>query len=511
MRNSNSITIESLLTGVSLLLLPCIVYGWTGDIWSATTRTQIKTIADRMITSTWNSPVDFTNLANDSTGRLTNYYGSCIYTGVPYCLNQTTGREYDWDDFTNALANVSSPAGVQQLGNDCSGFLSMCWKLPESISTRELAQNNGNGPYWTSLGEVGCVTGSDFRLLRGDALNYNATNGDGHVMMFLRYATGGYWTMEQKWDHAKYKFHPDFSELTTYRPIRRSMILNEASLDFEQDGKSDVAVYWPGGGSWNILESSGQIIPVVQFGAATSVAVAADYDGDGKTDMAVYAPATGMWNINHYASHQTRAVQWGWSQAIPVPADYDGDGKADIATYVPATGQWLILQSHDGRIRSVQWGWSQAMPVPADYDGDGMADIATYFPASGQWWILQSFDGTLRYAQWGWREAMPVPADYDGDGKADLSVYIPSTGTWNILQSHNGSLKQQNWGYYLAAAVPGDYDGDGQADIATYHPPSGMWFILKSTGGMTQQQWGWIEAVPVLPQFQINRQFFPSP
>ncbi len=282
------------------------------------------------------------------------------------------------------------------------------------------------------------------------------------------------------------------------------------TVDSDGDGRSNFGVYWPAGGAWNILGSSGQPAQL-QFGWSADVAVMADYDGDGKADYALFENIAGRWYIIQSSSGIPVVTNWGGGQAVPVPADYDGDGKADLAVYDPPSGAWSILQSSNHQARAQQWGWIQAIPVPADYDGDGKADIAVYVPATGTWSILQSGNGKLLQVNWGWSQAMPVPADYDGDGKTDIATYVPANGTWYILRSSDGGLTKQQWGWSQAAPVPGDYDGDGKADIATYTPALGMWYVLKSSGGMMQQQWGWSQAVPVTPQFQINRRYFPTP
>ncbi len=283
-----------------------------------------------------------------------------------------------------------------------------------------------------------------------------------------------------------------------------------APPDFENDGKADIAVFWPGGGAWNVLNSSGGSTNY-QLGYSADLAVAADYDGDGKADFALFEPPTGNWFINLSSNGNFIVKNWGYYKSVPVPADYDGDGKADIAVYDPPTGNWYILQSSNSQMRAMQWGSSNAIPVPADYDGDGRADIATYVPASGMWSILQSSDGKLRRVQWGWSQALPVPADYDGDGKADIATYYPDLGMWNVLRSTDGSLMQQQWGFQPDVPVPADYDGDGQADISVYRPDNGMWYTINSGGSTTWKNWGWTEAAPVMPQVQINRHWFPSP
>ena len=311
-----------------------------------------------------------------------------------------------------------------------------------------------------------------------------------------------------------YNFMGDAAlELKSLNASGNNMAAGSALVqDFDGDGASDIAVWSPATGGWDVLSSSGQATPTIQFGWSAEMPVAADYDGDGITDYALFYPAAGNWYIVESSTGNVLTKNWGWSRELPVPADYDGDGKADLAVYDPPTGTWYINLSSTNQARVVQWGWSQAIPVAGDYDGDGKADIAVYVPATGSWNILQSSDGKVRVLNWGWSQAMPVPADYDGDKHTDIAVYVPASGSWSILQSHDGSLKQQNWGYYLAAPVPGDYDGDGRADITVYVPSAGAWYILQTSNGTGRTvNWGTNQSMPVLPQFQINRRYFPSP
>ncbi len=280
-------------------------------------------------------------------------------------------------------------------------------------------------------------------------------------------------------------------------------------VDFDGDGRSDIAVYVPRGNEWDVLQSSDGPAQLL-FGSFNTVPASADYDGDGQTDYAVRDEAATTWFIVQSSNATPVVTNWDGRNTIVVSADYDGDGVSDMATYDPAAGMWAILQSSNRQTRTQQWGWSKAIPVPADYDGDGRTDIATYDLTTGNWCILQSGNNRMRVQQWGWSKALPVPADYDGDGKADIATYVPDTGTWYILKSSGGMIQQQ-WGWSADAPVPADYDGDGKADIAVYYPAMGMWHILKSSGGVLQQQWGWSGAQPVLQQFQINRLWFPSP
>jgi peptidyl-Asp metalloendopeptidase len=80
--------------------------------------------------------------------------------------------------------------------------------------------------------------------------------------------------------------------------------------------------------------------------------VAVDFDGDGRSDIAVYR--NGDWFIHRSSDGGVTAVGWGIAQDTPVPADYDGDGKTDIAVY--RNGGWYILRSSDRVVTYVQLG-----------------------------------------------------------------------------------------------------------------------------------------------------------
>ena len=76
-----------------------------------------------------------------------------------------------------------------------------------------------------------------------------------------------------------------------------------------------------------------------------------DFDGDGKTDVAIYRKSTGAWFI--YPSLAGAAGIYGVgfggdASDKPVAGDYDGDGKADLAIYRASIGAWFIYPSSTG-------------------------------------------------------------------------------------------------------------------------------------------------------------------
>jgi len=85
-------------------------------------------------------------------------------------------------------------------GNDCSGFTSICWKLPTREVTSTFESKLGTTAKWFSLGDIG--TAATAPLVMGDALNSSSV---GHIVMFLNYDPSGVRTMEQTPNNAQRK------------------------------------------------------------------------------------------------------------------------------------------------------------------------------------------------------------------------------------------------------------------------------------------------------------------
>lgn len=307
---------------------------------------------------------------------------------------------------------------------------------------------------------------------------------------------------------------------------------NSAKMDFDGDGKTDLAVYHPGRRNIFPLQDSyfyilgsqtGQAI-THQWGRAYDIHSPADYDGDGKTDVSVF-----RWLDNNLSSTESdyytkntsggnKAIHFSGFGNI-ISRNYFGNQRAEIAVfdyhdisedpvnpcliaafYIKAEGSDFPVQKDltNTCLPARQF----ITPAIFDYNADGKSDICVFIqppPASNSqnsnsvkaqdstekrfelWWSPVTGQYTPPDLIFNFDIDYPIPGDFDGDGIGDFagSKNVDGSRLWRIRKSTNGEVIETIFGSSTDLPVPGDYDGDGKTDIAVFR--AGIWYIKRST------------------------------
>ncbi len=241
-----------------------------------------------------------------------------------------------------------------------------------------------------------------------------------------------------------------------------------------------------------------------------------DFDGDGKTDIAVYRLIPQPSGIRNYEwwiqssanPSNSTSTQFGYDNHWVgtntyddelVPRDYDGDNKTDIAIWrAEETGFFYVLRSTDATVMVDQFGTYLDNPhATADFDGDGVMDLAVLrtpdvsnpqneFIYRGS---LNNPTGNLTYVGIdGSTNPSLIKGDFNGDGRADFGVRRKNSNQIHLRFSNTLSTEVVTFGTATDYIQTGDYDGDGKTDFAFTRGNSrrGLeWYILERDGGGT--------------------------
>jgi hypothetical protein len=312
-----------------------------------------------------------------------------------------------------------------------------------------------------------------------------------------------------------------------------SAIDNSFKLDFDGDGRTDIALYREGsrGGDapqpsyWYFLNTQTGQTSARQWGRSLDVPAPADYDGDGKTDPGIfrwwdfdYGDTNEWWLNRGSAGHIVlNGLELGYYK---FSRNYLGDARAEVAQIYPVdvsqnpgetcfVSVYLVADLEGGVLRKTVGDTCNVnpTPVPGDYDGDGRSEIAVYVNHHFKVWIQPYSAGYTTPTYLHYLDVdIPAPGDYDGDGRTDFAG-VKSVGgrmIWRFRKSTTGEEIDVDFGLADDKPVPGDYDGDGKTDFAVFRPRNGSWWILNSGTGVVQTfNYGYSTdtplAMPVIP------------
>lgn len=211
------VTMLGVFMATAVLISVSPLYAWNGDQWATISRDNILKTAGEMVNATWRPNITVSHWAFQS-GNKTQFQifkTEKLYTGEVYSQNNPQ------ENLSEFLQAVTRLTGVSYAGNDCSGFVSIAWRLPQRYTTRDFVVDaNAAGGYVSNAG-VNIATGG---LLPGDALVT-----DGHMIIFHEYIKTknkitGIWAYEQTYwvRGTAVRTNWTLSKLKNYVPIRRN-------------------------------------------------------------------------------------------------------------------------------------------------------------------------------------------------------------------------------------------------------------------------------------------------
>ena len=275
--------------------------------------------------------------------------------------------------------------------------------------------------------------------------------------------------------------------------------------DFNQDGKTDLAVFSGLGQLLYIFlgnrDGTFQQAATYQTSPSSSSAAAGDMNNDGIPDLVVSSGGRVTVWIGKGDGSFTQEQSYASFVGSPVQlGDFNGDGNVDAVTWNGNFDLQVWWGNGDGTLTAgpvlklAENGSPQF--VVGDFNADGKADIASmgYSPDSNSFVVfLGSGDGTFIPVNQSGNASLAdfalAAGDLKNDGKLDL-VLSNGGGSFGVLIGNgDGTFQpvvQQNAGPETNVSAIADFNGDGKPDLAVVDS-AGDISILAGNGDGTFQ------------------------
>ncbi len=374
-----------------------------------------------MIDSAWTPKNTIRNFRSGST--YTTFSKGTTYYGEAYSQNNP---QESWSEFYNLVRNTGG--GTTYYGNDCSGFVSIAWKLPARYTTSTI---EGASSYVTILGQDGEC--DDVNLLTGDACNRNGS----HIILFDYYSgSGGIQAMEQTPTTATRRYW-SWSSLRYYRPLRRKNLRSNSCVQHPPSTCSyDVlpkgGVMWRGdhlyscdGRFWLSMQTDGNLV----WYQRSIGALWASHTGGSGADRAI------MQTDGNLVVYKGGTPKW-------------ASGSSYAGSYLAAQEDGNLVVYGGGRARWATNTFARVTPnCSAGWirRGQTLSRGQTRWSCDSRFYLAMQTDGNLVLYK---RNAGPLWASHtDGSGAdraimqtdGNLVVYKGGTPKWASGTSYAGS------------------------------------------------------------------------
>ena len=313
-------------------------------------------------------------------------------------------------------------------------------------------------------------------------------------------------------------------------PLQIPEVWQLAAADFNQDGKTDLAVsantrlyVMLGKGDGTFTPASGSPVPIPSppyddFGSPyVWVMAVGDFNKSGNAGLAVsllqdeaaailFGKGDGTFGYSSSLAN-TGGMDSGWLTA----ADFNGDGNLDLFALGSINGPSpvVLLGYGDGTFNSIPQNalLNSAFPIggiyglsaaAGDFNGDGKLDMAVAAGGpssnSGVNVLLGNGDGTFTQAtgspiSLGQSLSAIVAGDFNGDGKLDLAVAdAEANAVYILLGNGDGTFQSPVTipvGTSPVAIVAADFNNDGKPDLAVANDGDNTVTLLLGNGDGT--------------------------
>ena len=288
------------------------------------------------------------------------------------------------------------------------------------------------------------------------------------------------------------------------------------SLDFNRDGRPDLAVVNQGDNTVTILLANPDgsmrnafTYPLPGSSPFQNDIVAADFDGDGIADVLVYSiQGFTLLHGKGDGSFQVLPQKTGYTPFYnPVflaPGDFNKDGKMDVAAFNDDGTVAILLNADDGSFPTqkryvvgtpLSSGLYSPTMFATDFNDDGNLDLVfgnghpdAVAPGPQSTTVLfgngdGTFQGAATATPVGLFPGVMTSADFNGDGRRDLVVAAETptfgSGLYMLLGQSGGGFQAPtqialpSGAGFIVSLTTADLNGDGKADLIAVDSPYG--------------------------------------